>query len=816
MHQIVLADSAQCGAALTSPDLRPELAGSSYLLVPVSAPGAFHPKVHLLLGKKSGKVLVGSHNLTFGGFGGNAEVTNLIAIEPRDRGRVAVARAALEAIHVWTHGQPALVEQLLGAVEDSAPWLRGPTPTEARELLLWSAPGSTPSLWDQLRSHLRGRCSRVTVIGPYFDDELIFLRRLFEELRPAEFVVGIDPSFAKIDVATARRLKGARFVDVRAVLAQLAGRGASSEEDEDGGPPLHAKMLWIEGNQRRLLITGSANPSRAAWLDTESNAEAVLARVDPEEAILENLALAHFQAAPEVSESQWELVGERMESAGEEGGPRGRVQIAVAEGETIVMRGMRPSIEVATVGVHTRDHGILEGLSWSRAEDVLTVTAAAEVVEAASLVELRGAASSFAIVHHVSRLQPGKGSSSVQGELRSALGAMEVDPTQLGNVMQIIEKAIFDEEGVRFRKGELHAQSNQDMLTAAPIGDLSMPLEEVKRRRPIRKSIADRNLAVVLDLLIYRIGQSLNEHGASVAPPEIEEKDLERVEAEDEPPPDPAGEPVDGEVTLRACHRKVKKLLTRMSDRLERLDGSPEAAASAVAQLAAVVGVVGWLRRSDATFKWLPNGASVVPEDARNQFFWDVAGHFATSKRTPIAIARNELGDGPWQEASLLLALLGWVGWECEIDRRTLRAHPDEEEEWEYGWVSRLAWVLREVALDEGAQTILRDTMTSMRRWRSSPLSWLRDHQGWAEALALLESDPKGAPTLDRPVRRGDFVRLDMPNGKCAVAYVLSLEGQKMFVADPEQVNGRPVLRRFATVLDWEQLAPRSFAAAAS
>lgn len=814
LHQIVLVDSAQCGAALASPDLRPELAGSSYLLVPVSAPGAFHPKVHLLLGKKSGKVLVGSHNLTFGGFGGNAEVTNLIAIEPRDRGSVAVARAALEAIHVWTHGQPAFVEQFLRAVEDSAPWLRGPTPTEARELLLWSAPGSTPSLWDQLRSHLRGRCSRVTVIGPYFDHELTFLRRLLEELRPAELVVGIDPSFSKIDVATARRLVGARFVDVRAVLAQLAGRGADSEED--GVPPLHAKMLWIEGSQRRLLVTGSANPSRAAWLDTGSNAEAVLARVDPEEAILENLALGLFQAAPEVSETQWELVKERMESASDERNGTERVQIAVAEGETVVVRGMRTSVEVAMVGLHTRDNGIFEGLSWSRAEDMLTVTAAAGVVEAASLVELRGAAPSFAIVHHVSRLQPGKGSSSVQGELRSALGAMEADPTQLGNVMQIIEKAIFDEDGVRFRKGELHAQSNRDAPSAAPVGDLSIPLEEVKRRRPVRKSIADRNLAVVLDLLIYRIGQSLNEHGAPAATPEVEEKDLERVEPQDEPPPDPPGEPVDGEVTLRACHRKVKRLLTRMSERLEQLEGSPEAAASVVAQLAAVVGVVGWLRRSDATFKWLPNGESVVPEEARNQFFWDVAGHFATSTQTPIAIARSELGDGPWQEASLLLALLGWVGWECVIDRRTLRAHPDEEEEWDYHWVSRLAWVLREVALDEGAQTILRETMTSMRRWRSSPLSWLRDHQGWAEALALLESDPKGAPTLDRPVRRGDFVRLDMPNGKCAVEYVLSLEGQKIFVADPEHEDGRPVLRRFATVLDWERLAPRLVAAAAS
>jgi len=279
LQQIVLVDSAQCAAALASPDLRPELAGSSYLLVPVSAPGAFHPKIHLLLGKKSGKVLVGSHNLTFAGFGGNAEITNLITIEPRDRGSVAVARAALDAIRAWTRGQPPLIEECLKAAEDAAPWLRGPTPTDARDLLLWSAPGTTPSLWDQLYGHLRGRCARITVLGPFFDDELAFLRRLLDDLHPAELIVGIDPASSKISVAQARRLKNVRFVDARGVLAALAGRTVDSADDSV--PPLHAKILWIEGDEQELLVTGSANPSRPAWLDTRSNAEAILVRVDP-------------------------------------------------------------------------------------------------------------------------------------------------------------------------------------------------------------------------------------------------------------------------------------------------------------------------------------------------------------------------------------------------------------------------------------------------------------------------------------------------------------------------------------------------------
>jgi len=130
--------------------------------------------------------------------------------------------------------------------------------------------------------------------------------------------------------------------------------------------------------------------------------------------------------------------------------------------------------------------------------------------------------------------------------------------------------------------------------------------------------------------------------------------------------------------------------------------------------------------------------------------------------------------------------------------------------------VSRLAWVLREVVLDEGALTMLQETMASVRRWRGEPLEWLRDHQAWAEALALLESDPKSAPTLCRTVKRGDFVRLDMLNGKSTIAYILSLDDRKVLVADPEHDAGRPVLRELATAVDWESLASKPAPAAAS
>ena len=79
-HNVVLMDRSQCAVAWESEATRPRLAGYAYTLLPVGVPGAFHPKVCLLLGPKKASLLIGSHNLTLSGFGYNREITNWIEV----------------------------------------------------------------------------------------------------------------------------------------------------------------------------------------------------------------------------------------------------------------------------------------------------------------------------------------------------------------------------------------------------------------------------------------------------------------------------------------------------------------------------------------------------------------------------------------------------------------------------------------------------------------------------------------------------------------------------------------------------------------
>src|SRR5262245_16196163 len=46
-NNIVLMDARQCASCLAEDSFRPRRAGSDYTLVPVSMPGAFHPKLLL-------------------------------------------------------------------------------------------------------------------------------------------------------------------------------------------------------------------------------------------------------------------------------------------------------------------------------------------------------------------------------------------------------------------------------------------------------------------------------------------------------------------------------------------------------------------------------------------------------------------------------------------------------------------------------------------------------------------------------------------------------------------------------------------------
>lgn len=102
----------------------PKFAGSSYHLVKADAPGAFHPKITLLVGAKQGRLLVGSANLTALGLGGNKELVASLSYDDENKSSAQHFAAALNYIRSKVPSDDLWFSTAMQRALRSSPWLR--------------------------------------------------------------------------------------------------------------------------------------------------------------------------------------------------------------------------------------------------------------------------------------------------------------------------------------------------------------------------------------------------------------------------------------------------------------------------------------------------------------------------------------------------------------------------------------------------------------------------------------------------------------------------------------------------------------------
>ena len=291
-HILLLVDAARFAEAVTDPERRPQLAGKQYSLVPVAAAGAFHPKIVLQLGERSGRLWLGSHNLTLAGFNHNRELTTAANIRSDDHAR-GLLQSAWAAVRAWLPEHD-LATEAADAVEGLAPWLTElqPPGQGGRPEVLYSTAGR--AIWPELRSRLPASIRRITVLGPFFDNQLHFLKTVLEEAAPEEMFVGVIPEHTKFPSSRRSELPShVKLVHAEVLLPQ-----------GEKPPYLHAKAILFESDDRRVLVSGSANPSAPAFLGGAfANCEAIVIQdlvgtADP-------LQLQRLSTAPALSEADW-------------------------------------------------------------------------------------------------------------------------------------------------------------------------------------------------------------------------------------------------------------------------------------------------------------------------------------------------------------------------------------------------------------------------------------------------------------------------------------------------------------------------------
>lgn len=236
---LVLADADEVDRALARAHGPIHHLGRRYLLVAVRAPGRFHPKMILRLGKEDGLVAVGSGNLTHGGWGLNCEVAAAWRLGP-----------GLDDTGSWI---PGLLERVVG-------WAGSPLATRAVERMqdvAWIERGGTDrllvsgptALATQLEERWAGRrFTHLRFATGSTDTEGAVLRWLHEAFGVDHAVGCITPS------QCALRPERAKTLPLRLELVPHLA------------PITHAKIYHLSGPDGEVLLMGSANCSSAAWL----------------------------------------------------------------------------------------------------------------------------------------------------------------------------------------------------------------------------------------------------------------------------------------------------------------------------------------------------------------------------------------------------------------------------------------------------------------------------------------------------------------------------------------------------------------------
>lgn len=270
----VFAD-AQCAAeayAHQAPML--DAIGVRYRVVPVAMnPGfRFHPKAVLLSGEEEATLFVGSGNLTFGGWSENAEIwmrfDASVEGEAVFREFYQYLRQVIERVPLSGFVEVALTEAFNPATRT---WLSEESQSTSSSLV--GRVGGGKPLLDVLQDTVGfDPVNELVVCSPYFDNEGVALRTLVAQTAAMNATVLCQPSGSTL---TQKALASAGS----AVDAQQVSFEYKSVDGEIRTAFIHAKFYGLVRDDEAVVVAGSANCSRAAFLASGNRGNAELMAV---------------------------------------------------------------------------------------------------------------------------------------------------------------------------------------------------------------------------------------------------------------------------------------------------------------------------------------------------------------------------------------------------------------------------------------------------------------------------------------------------------------------------------------------------------
>lgn len=231
--------------------------GARYRVVPVAMDAGFrfHPKAVLLTGETTGTLLVGSGNLTFGGWRENAEIWTRFDSKNDGPGSLHAFRGYLADVLKRVVLPEAVEREVAEAFDASTkPWL---SDGEADGALVGRVGNGPPLLEQMLAVGGNEPVEELVVCAPYFDHQGLALQEFAADVRANRTTVLCQPGRTGLHRQAWERNAA------NATLQSIDYRHRGSAESERSAF-VHAKFYGLRRDDEVVVLAGSANCSRAA------------------------------------------------------------------------------------------------------------------------------------------------------------------------------------------------------------------------------------------------------------------------------------------------------------------------------------------------------------------------------------------------------------------------------------------------------------------------------------------------------------------------------------------------------------------------
>ncbi|MFY0659007.1 MAG: hypothetical protein JXR15_00840 [Shimia sp.] len=266
----------------------PKLAGLDYHLAQKEVPGAFHPKITIQLGQKSGRLMVGSGNLTTSGLAGNLETLSDLKFGGDDLEASPLVAAALKYFEAQVDPSDRAMMQSLQRARAQSPWLKSVSAQntltlQSGERIGFLTDTDDSGVGDKFVDFIgEDEISNLIVMSPFWDRDLAGVKEIYEKLGNPELKIVPDLRFQEFDRESLNSFGSVELCSPEPLGVHRERR------------PMHAKVIVAEGRNHDYVLSGSMNASIPGLFGKGSrggNSEAAIARTVPFGEAIELLGL---------------------------------------------------------------------------------------------------------------------------------------------------------------------------------------------------------------------------------------------------------------------------------------------------------------------------------------------------------------------------------------------------------------------------------------------------------------------------------------------------------------------------------------------